>query len=74
MEAELIRQVWRRAQDACEYCHMPQALDELTFEIDHVIAESHGGKTAAHNLALSCSIAIASKGQICPGSILAPGD
>jgi hypothetical protein len=54
MELELIKHVWRRAGDACEYCRMPQALDELTFEIDHVVAESHGGKTAPHNLALSC--------------------
>ncbi len=32
---------------------MPQIYDELPFEIDHVIAEQHGGKTVASNLALS---------------------
>jgi hypothetical protein len=33
---------------------MPQAYDEIPFEIDHVIAEQHGGKTIASNLALAC--------------------
>jgi hypothetical protein len=33
---------------------MPQALDELTFEVDHLVAKFHGGKTIASNLALSC--------------------
>jgi hypothetical protein len=33
---------------------MPQELDELPFEIDHIIAEQHGGRTVASNLALSC--------------------
>lgn len=26
----------------------------ITFAIDHIIAEKHGGETAAHNLCLSC--------------------
>ena len=33
---------------------MPQELDELTFQIDHVIAASHGGPTRASNLCLAC--------------------
>ncbi len=33
---------------------MPQVYDELPFEIDHVVAEQHGGKTIATNLALAC--------------------
>jgi hypothetical protein len=33
---------------------MPQAYDELRFEIDHVIAEQHGGRTVAGNLTLTC--------------------
>jgi HNH endonuclease len=33
---------------------MPQIYDELPFEIDHVIAEQHGGKTVASNLTLAC--------------------
>jgi len=33
---------------------MPQAYDEATFEIDHIIARKHGGPTILRNLALSC--------------------
>jgi hypothetical protein len=33
---------------------MPQSYDELPFEIDHIVAEQHGGKTVASNLALAC--------------------
>jgi hypothetical protein len=38
-------QIWKRAKGICEYRHMPQELDELDFEIDHVIAQQHDGKT-----------------------------
>ena len=54
MERQLRELVWRRAQSRCEYCRMPQEYDDLPFEIDHVIAESHGGPTRAANLALAC--------------------
>jgi hypothetical protein len=33
---------------------MPQIYDEIPFEIDHVIAEQHGGNTIASNLELAC--------------------
>jgi hypothetical protein len=33
---------------------MPQALDPLPFQIDHIIAEQHHGKTERGNLALAC--------------------
>jgi hypothetical protein len=54
MNISLSEFVWERAHRCCEYCRMPQIYDELPFEIDHVIAEQHGGKTAASNLALAC--------------------
>jgi hypothetical protein len=54
MNPALIQLVWERARGCCEYCQMPQIYDELRFEIDHVIAEQHGGKTIAGNLALTC--------------------
>jgi len=54
MDAALARQVWLRAHHCCEYCRMPQDYDDLTFEIDHIIARKHGGATVASNLALSC--------------------
>jgi HNH endonuclease len=54
MDKALEDLVWRRAGGACEYCLTPQAIEELSAEIDHVIAEMHGGKTISSNLALSC--------------------
>jgi hypothetical protein len=54
MDASLERRVWERAGAACEYCQMPQECDDLSFEIDHVIAIKHGGRTVPANLALSC--------------------
>ncbi len=54
MEAALVRLVWQRARDCCEYCRLPQAYSNLTFEIDHIIAQKHGGPTNPANLALSC--------------------
>ena len=54
MDRALQDLIWRRAGYCCEYCRMPQHGDEATFEIDHVIAVSHGGATLASNLCLSC--------------------
>jgi 5-methylcytosine-specific restriction endonuclease McrA len=54
MASFLEKMVWQRAGRACEYCQMPQECDELTFEIDHIIASKHGGPTTAQNLALAC--------------------
>ena len=46
--------VWQRAVSLCEYCRMPQAFDDIPFEIDHIIARKHRGATEADNLALAC--------------------
>ena len=54
MEAALMRLVWQRAKNRCEYCQMPQAFDAATFEIDHIISQKHHGPTIAGNLCLSC--------------------
>ena len=54
MERALEELVWERAAHCCEYCRMPQQYDNSTFEIDHVIAISHGGLTRASNLCLAC--------------------
>ncbi len=54
MNIALVELVWERAHRCCEYCRMPQVYDELRFEIDHVVAEQHAGKTVASNLALAC--------------------
>ena len=54
--AELRRQVIARAGNCCEYCLLPQELAASTHQVDHVIAEKHGGQTALNNLALSCTV------------------
>lgn len=54
MEQELKELVWRRAAATCEYCRMPQEFDRLRFQIDHIIAQKHGGTSSAEDLALAC--------------------
>jgi hypothetical protein len=46
--------VTQRANNRCEYCLFPQRATLFTFEMEHIIAEKHGGKTTADNLALAC--------------------
>jgi hypothetical protein len=43
-----------RAKRQCEYCLIPDYLSFFPHEIDPIIAEKHGGKTEANNLAYSC--------------------
>jgi hypothetical protein len=54
MDKQLDLMVRELAQHRCEYRRMPQAPFRLRFQIDHVIAEQHGGPTQLSNLALSC--------------------
>ncbi len=54
MDRSLRELVWQRAGNCCEYCRMPQEYDDGTFEIDHVIAASHGGLPRSMNLCRAC--------------------
>lgn|SRR5262245_28376488 len=54
IDSALQAEVWRRAEDACEYCRMPQKFYLVVFQVDHVIAKQHGGATVLENLALAC--------------------
>lgn len=63
MDAALIRLVWQRADDRCEYCQMAQQFERLPFEIDHIIARKHRGSTVAGNLCLSCFYCNSFKGS-----------
>ncbi len=54
MDAALQRLLRQRAAGRCEYCRLPQAVSGVPFEIDHVIASHHRGRTAAGNLAAAC--------------------
>ena len=44
----------RLADDRCDYCRIPRRFDPLPFQLDHIIAEQHGGETILENLAWSC--------------------
>lgn len=59
----LRRQVYERAKGCCEYCLIPDLATFAPHEIDHIIAEKHGGRTEAENLALSCSLCNKYKGS-----------
>src|ERR1044071_1238563 len=43
-----------RARHACEYCHAPEAVFNLPFEVEHVTPRARGGETTEDDLALSC--------------------
>ena len=50
----LVKLVRERAGDVCEYCVLPQASQEATFHVDHVLPRSQNGPTTLANLALAC--------------------
>ncbi len=52
--AALRREVIKRAGNRCEYCLLPAEVAFYPHEVDHVIAEKHGGATESGNLAFSC--------------------
>lgn len=54
MNQSLLDLIWSRADRRCEYCHFSADLAWLPFQVDHIIAEKHGGQTVERNLALSC--------------------
>lgn len=52
----------KRAAFRCEYCHFPEAVAELRFQYDHIIAQQHGGRGTEDNLAFACFRCNSSKG------------
>lgn len=54
MNRELARWIRDRAGSQCEYCRLPQSVLPLPFQIDHILAEQHGGRSEEENLALAC--------------------
>jgi HNH endonuclease len=59
----LRKQVYEQAKGVCEYCLMPDIATFAPHEIDHIIAEKHGGRTEPENLALSCTLCNKHKGS-----------
>jgi hypothetical protein len=50
------------AAERCEYCLTPEEFSLTTYEVDHIIALKHGGKTAPDNLAFCCALCNRHKG------------
>jgi hypothetical protein len=61
--AALRRLVRERARDCCEYCLIPESVSFAPHWIDHIVAEKHGGKTEAENLANCCILCNQRKGS-----------
>jgi hypothetical protein len=56
------QQIRERAGGRCEYCHLPDTCTALPFQVDHIIAEKHGGPTLLENLTYCCLPCNAFKG------------
>ena len=54
MDDKFRQQVRVRADSCCEYCKLPSDLTDAPFQLDHIIAEKHGGPTTLENFAWSC--------------------
>ncbi|HUG90267.1 MAG TPA: HNH endonuclease signature motif containing protein [Planctomycetaceae bacterium] len=63
MDATTREIVCRRADDACEYCRIPQeATPLIAFHVEHITARQHGGTDDPGQLALACDRCNAYKG------------
>lgn len=55
MNAELRRQVRKRAEDRCEYCGITQEEEGWSrFHVEHIVAKQHKGSDTLENLCLCC--------------------
>jgi len=55
MDAATRRLVRHRAGNRCEYCGLQQdAVPVVTFHIEHIIPNQHGGTDDPSNLAFAC--------------------
>lgn len=61
--APLRRIISEQAHHCCEYCLQPEAFSFSPHEIDHIIAEKHGGTTTEDNLAFACKLCNTFKGS-----------
>jgi len=47
-------QVALRAGHRCEYCHAPEAVFNISLEVDHIVPVARGGSDTSENWALAC--------------------
>jgi hypothetical protein len=62
VDAETRRLVRQRAENRCEYCHLPEVLGDVTFHVEHIVARQHQGGDKLSNLALACDRCNLTKG------------
>ncbi|MDX2272655.1 MAG: HNH endonuclease signature motif containing protein [Cyanobacteriota bacterium] len=63
ISSALRQAVFDRAEGYCEYCLISEMVVLSTHQIDHIIAEKHGGVTDPENLAISCALCNQAKGS-----------
>lgn len=54
VDAESRRLVRQRAENRCEYCRLPEAMSDVRFHIEHIVARQHDGGDELTNLCLAC--------------------
>lgn len=54
MSDKLAVTVRERAGFVCEYCRLPDWVEHVPFELEHIIPRQHDGPTALDNLAYAC--------------------
>ena len=54
MDATSRQLVRERAGNLCEYCRLPQGSYDLTFHVEHIVAQQHQLDDTLFNLALAC--------------------
>ena len=62
VRADLRRLVETRANRLCGYCLIHEDDTYLGCQVDHIIAEKHGGATDADNLGYACTFCNRTKG------------
>ena len=62
MASLLHQQIRKRANNACEYCHLQEAFSGLKFHIEHITAKQHARDDTLANLALACGFCNRHKG------------
>lgn len=63
VSVDLRRLVQSRANHACEYCLIHESDTYLGCQVDHIVAEKHGGSTDAENLSFACTFCNRAKGS-----------
>lgn len=63
VSVDLRNEVAARAAHRCEYCLIDEADTYLGSQVDHIIAEKHGGPTNEDNLSYACTFCNRAKGS-----------